>query len=135
MNPVNAPQTSGYGLRKSPCAGCSKDHKGIDYGVPSGTPVLAAADGKVVYQGWIDGYGQTVFIDHGDGYMTQYSHLQNGGFIGGVGVTVKMGAVIAISGSTGVGTAAHLHFGVLKGTSNGNIHTGDYIDPRTFVRY
>jgi murein DD-endopeptidase MepM/ murein hydrolase activator NlpD len=135
MNPVNAPQTSAYGLRRSPCPGCSSDHKGIDYGVPSGTPVLAAAEGKVVYQGWISGYGQTLFIDHGNGYMTQYSHLQNGGFIGRVGSTVKMGAVVAISGATGVGTGAHLHFGVLKGTSNGNIYSGYYVDPRTFVRY
>jgi Peptidase family M23 len=134
MNPVNAPQTSSYGPRRSPCSGCSSNHRGIDYGVPSGTTVLAAATGTIVYQGWIDGYGQTVFIDHGGGYMTQYSHLQTGGFLGRAGSTVQMGTPIAISGSTGVGTGAHLHFGVLQATSNGNIHTGDYIDPRSFVR-
>jgi murein DD-endopeptidase MepM/ murein hydrolase activator NlpD len=130
--PVNGPETSDFGPRESPCAGCSSNHMGQDYGVPDGTPVAAAANGKIVYQGWISGYGNTVFIDHGNGTMTQYSHL--GGYIGATGSTVMQGATIATSGHSGVGTGAHLHFGVLTGTTGGNFHTGNYVDPLTMLK-
>jgi murein DD-endopeptidase MepM/ murein hydrolase activator NlpD len=134
IDPVKGPSTSGFGPRPRPCPKCSSNHEGLDFGVPSGTTVLAAADGKIVQQGWIDGYGYTVWIDHGSGYITQYSHLQEGGFLGRVGGQVKMGAPIAISGQTGLGSGPHLHFGVLAGTTNGNIYTGYYIDPRGFLK-
>ncbi|MGL5719505.1 MAG: M23 family metallopeptidase [Alphaproteobacteria bacterium] len=135
MHPVGSqyPITSLYGHRDSPCAGCSSNHKGIDYGTPSGTTVLSAAAGTVVFQGWVSGYGYTVFVDHGGGYMTQYSHLQQGGYLGAVGNQVQMGTPIAISGASGLGSGPHLHFGVLAGTSNGNIYSGDYIDPMTWL--
>jgi LAS superfamily LD-carboxypeptidase LdcB len=134
MNPVNGkgPETSDFGPRSSPCAGCSSNHMGVDFGVPDGTPVLAAANGKIVYQGWLSGYGNTVFVDHGNGTMTQYSHLES--YLGATGSTVMQGATIALSGHSGVGTAAHLHFGVLQRTTNGNIHSGDYVDPHTMLR-
>jgi murein DD-endopeptidase MepM/ murein hydrolase activator NlpD len=134
IDPVKGPRTSGFGHRVRPCPKCSSEHQGLDFGVPSGTTVLAAADGKIVQQGWIDGYGYTVWIDHGSGYITQYSHLQEGGFLGRVGGQVKMGAAIAISGQTGLGSGPHLHLGVLAGTTNGNIYTGYYIDPRGFLK-
>jgi murein DD-endopeptidase MepM/ murein hydrolase activator NlpD len=105
---------------------------GVDFGVPDGTPVMAAANGKIVYQGWLDGYGNTIFVDHGNGVMTQYSHL--GSFVGATGSTVMQGAVIAQSGHSGLGTGPHLHFGVLNGTSGGNIHTGQYVDPRSMLQ-
>jgi murein DD-endopeptidase MepM/ murein hydrolase activator NlpD len=92
---------------------------GIDLGVGDGTTVVSAASGN------------TIFIDHGSGYMTQYSHLQE--FSVSVGQTVNIGQRIALSGHSGVGTGAHLHFGALAGTSGGNIHTGYYIDPHTFL--
>lgn len=104
---------------------------GIDLGVGDGTPVKAAASGKVVYTDWLGGYGYTMFIDHGSGYMTQYSHLQS--FSASVGQVVNIGQTIALSGHSGIGTGPHLHFGALAGTSGGNIHTGSYIDPHTFL--
>ena len=130
--PVDGPMTSEFGPRARPCAGCSANHMGLDFGVGDGTSVKTAGTGKVVFYGWLKGYGNTMFVDHGGGLMTQYSHLQNG--IAAVGSTVQSGAVIAQSGHTGVGTGAHLHFGVIAGTSNGNIHSGSYINPRTVLR-
>ncbi len=129
--PVNAPQTSAFGPRARPCEACSANHMGIDLGVGDGTTVGSAASGRVVFAGWLSGYGNTIFIDHGSGYMTQYSHLQE--FSVSVGQTVNIGQRIALSGHSGVGTGAHLHFGALAGTSGGNIHTGYYIDPHTFL--
>jgi murein DD-endopeptidase MepM/ murein hydrolase activator NlpD len=131
-SPVDGPQTSGFGPRERPCPQCSDNHQGQDFGVQEGTPVKAAANGKVVYAGWIDGYGQTIFVDHGNGTMTQYSHLQD--YIAGSGSTVTQGSVIGISGHTGVGTGPHLHFGVLEGTSNGNIHSGYYVNPLKYLK-
>jgi len=134
MDPTNGkgPLTSGFGPRSSPCSGCSSNHMGVDFGVQDGTPIVAVDHGKIVYQGYLSGYGNTVFIDHGNGTMTQYSHLQE--YIGGVGTNVPQGATIALSGRSGLGTGPHLHFGVLQGTSGGNIHSGQYVDPLTFLK-
>jgi murein DD-endopeptidase MepM/ murein hydrolase activator NlpD len=133
MNPVDDPRTSGFGPRARPCPACSKDHKGLDFGAAEGTPVKAAATGRIIYQGWIKGYGKTIFVDHGGGYITQYSHLSD--YVGRPGSDVQMGAVIGISGHTGVGTGSHLHFGVIAGASPGDYSTGYYIDPRKFLGY
>jgi murein DD-endopeptidase MepM/ murein hydrolase activator NlpD len=132
MRPVaSGPLTSGYGHRESPGGIGSTDHKGVDFSVPTGTPVVALANGKIVYQGWLGGYGNTVIVDHGNGVMTQSSHLS--GFVGGVGGTVPQGATIGISGNTGNSTGPHLHFAVIKGATNGNYRTGDYVDPMTML--
>src|SRR4029079_10099774 len=66
--PVSGPVTSGFGMR------WGRMHEGIDIGVPSGTPVHAAAAGQVVYAGWMSGYGNIVVIDHGSGLSTAYGH-------------------------------------------------------------
>ena len=134
MDPTlgKGPKTSGFGHRESPCAGCSSEHMGQDFGVPDGTPVGAAANGKIVFQGWLSGFGNTIFVDHGNGTMTQYSHLQE--YVSHSGAEVKQGAVIALSGHSGRGTGPHLHFGVLQGTSNGNILSGSYVDPNRFLK-
>jgi murein DD-endopeptidase MepM/ murein hydrolase activator NlpD len=102
--PVSGPVTSGFGMR------WGRMHEGIDIAVPSGTPVHAAADGRIVYAGWMSGYGNLVVVDHGDGLATAYGH--NTSVAVWVGQDVTAGQEIAISGSTGHSTGPHVHFEV-----------------------
>jgi murein DD-endopeptidase MepM/ murein hydrolase activator NlpD len=85
-------------------------HPGIDIGVPTGTPVHAAAAGTVQWCGWMSGYGNLVLIDHGGGYATAYGH--NSRVIVSCGQVVAQGQVIAYSGCTGFCTGPHVHFEV-----------------------
>lgn len=90
----------------------SSFHTGIDYGCPSGTPILASNDGTVVIaktdQSSNGGYGKYVIIQHSDGKATLYGHLTN--FIVTIGQKVKQSEVIGYSGNTGNSTGPHLHF-------------------------
>ncbi|MDX2100251.1 MAG: M23 family metallopeptidase [Leptolyngbyaceae cyanobacterium bins.59] len=134
QNPIpGAPVTSEFGPRRSPCAGCSSVHQGVDLGVPSNTPVKAADGGKVVYSGWMSGYGETVIVDHGRGLMTLYAH--NSKRLVKVGDLVSAGQVITRSGQSGVGTGPHLHFTVIEGATNGNIYSGREGDPRRYIKF
>jgi murein DD-endopeptidase MepM/ murein hydrolase activator NlpD len=135
MSPVNVPINSNWGKRLHPIQGVYKHHDGVDFPVPIGTPVKAIASGKIFYQGWVAGYGNTLVIDHGSGYMSLYAHLKDGGFIGNVGSNVQMGAVVALSGSTGNSTGPHLHLTVVKGFDGRSIQSGVDIDPRSFIRF
>lgn len=101
---------SGYGTRIDPIYGTAKFHAGMDFSAPLGTDVYATGDGTVVKVGWETGYGNTVEIDHGFGYMTRYAHLQE--FKTQVGKKVVRGEVIAGVGSTGKSTGPHLHYEV-----------------------
>ncbi|WP_455591400.1 M23 family metallopeptidase [Bacteroides sp.] len=101
---------SGYGTRIDPIYGTSKFHAGMDFSAPVGTDVYATGDGTVVKVGWETGYGNTVEIDHGFGYMTRYAHLSE--FRTQVGKKVVRGEVIAGVGSTGKSTGPHLHYEV-----------------------
>jgi murein DD-endopeptidase MepM/ murein hydrolase activator NlpD len=101
--PVNGPITSGFGWR------WGRMHEGIDIGVPCGTPIHAAAAGTVIYSGWMDGYGNFVVIDHGNGLATAYGH-QSAIYVSGG--SVSQGQVIGAVGSTGNSTGCHLHFEV-----------------------
>ena len=113
MRPVHGGRvTSGFGPRRRPTQGASRDHKGLDYGVPIGTSVHASRSGKVTFVGEQRGYGNTVVVDHGDGYTTLYAHLDS--FDVKVGQQVGQGQVIARSGNTGVSTGPHLHVEVRK---------------------
>jgi len=85
-------------------------HEGIDISAPAGTPILAAAKGRVVRSGWVVGYGLTVEVDHGFGFKTLYGHASK--LIAQVGDEVVRGDVIAQVGSTGVTTASNLHYEV-----------------------
>jgi murein DD-endopeptidase MepM/ murein hydrolase activator NlpD len=85
-------------------------HEGIDISAPKGTPIFSAAKGRVVRAGWVVGYGLTVEIDHGYGYTTLYGHASK--LLVQRGQTVNRGDVIAQVGSTGIATAAHLHYEV-----------------------
>lgn len=93
-------------------------HTGLDFRVPIGTRVYAAASGTIVESGWAGAYGYRIVIDNGDGYLTTYNHLskifETGGF-------VNAGTNIGLSGSSGNTTGPHLHFEVMK--------DGEFINP------
>lgn len=92
-------------------------HGGVDLASPPGTPIRAVGAGKVIHAGWgIAGYGISVMVDHGDGYVTHYAHASQATV--SVGDTVKPGDVIALEGSTGDSSGPHLHFEVHKGMWN-----------------
>ena len=105
--------TSDYGVREHPIQGVVREHTGIDIGnTPTGTPVVAAADGIVTYAGWLGGYGNCVMISHGEGVVTLYGHGNK--ILTSVNTKVKQGDVIMEVGSTGNSTGPHLHFEVRK---------------------
>ncbi len=105
--------TSGFGMRFHPVLGFSRMHKGVDFGVPIGTPVMAAGSGTVAFLGWSNGYGRFLKISHGSGYATGYGHLSR--FSPGlhVGSKVRQAQVVAYSGNTGMSTGPHLHYETL----------------------
>jgi murein DD-endopeptidase MepM/ murein hydrolase activator NlpD len=84
-------------------------HPGVDIGTPEGSPIYASEAGTVVFSGWSHvGYGETIVLDHGNGWWTRYAHLS--AIIVACDQTVQRGAVIALSGNTGRSTGPHLHF-------------------------
>lgn len=100
-------------------------HEGIDLAAPTGTPIFATADGRVIHAGWLGGYGLTVEIDHGFGYTTLYGHASK--LLVKVGQHVDRGDVIAQVGDTGLSTSSHLHYEVLL---NGRpVNPTNYIFP------
>lgn len=101
---------SGYGTRIDPIYGTTKFHAGMDFSAPTGTDVYATGDGTVIKAGWETGYGNTVEIDHGFGYVTRYAHLN--AYSTKVGKKVVRGEVIGKVGSTGKSTGPHLHYEV-----------------------
>lgn len=105
--------SSGYGMRMHPILGFSKMHKGVDFAVSSGTPVLAAGSGVIDYAGANGSYGYYVRIKHDALHSTAYAHLSR--FAQGIrtGKHVAQGQVIAFSGATGRATGPHLHYEVL----------------------
>lgn len=98
--------------RKHPILGYTREHKGVDYAAPTGTPIHAAGDGTIVYRGWENGYGNFVLIRHNATYSTAYGHMSR--FASGerVGSRVKQGEVIGYVGMTGLATGPHLHYEV-----------------------
>lgn len=107
---ANSYVTSRYGMRSDPIRGGRQYHKGIDFSANTGDPVLAVADGVVSFAGSRAGYGLTVEIDHGNGYVTRYAH--NSRLSLRVGDLVRSGQQIAKAGSTGRSTGPHVHFEV-----------------------
>jgi len=102
--------TSGFGMRFHPILGYTRMHKGVDFAVPIGTPVMASGAGTVVFTGVQSGYGNFVLVNHGNGYSTAYGHLSR--FAPGIrrGAHVRQGQVVAYSGMSGMATGPHLHY-------------------------
>lgn len=113
--PTNQPLADGfmgsrYGSRIDPFTGRSALHEGIDFNAPTGTPILAAGAGVVVFAGSNPSYGNQLDIDHGNGMLTRYAHASK--LLVKEGEIVKQGQKIAEVGSSGRSTGAHLHFEV-----------------------
>jgi murein DD-endopeptidase MepM/ murein hydrolase activator NlpD len=102
--------SSGFGMRFHPVLGYTRMHKGIDFAVPIGTPVMAAGSGTVEQAGWSNGFGNFLLINHGNSYATGYGHLSR--IAPGIhkGSHVHQGQVVAFSGNTGMSTGPHLHY-------------------------
>ncbi len=102
--------SSGFGSREHPILGYTRMHKGIDFAVPMGTPVMASGSGTIESAGWSGEYGNLVVINHGNGYETAYAHLSRFGNGVKPGVRVQQGQVVAYSGMTGMATGPHVHY-------------------------
>jgi murein DD-endopeptidase MepM/ murein hydrolase activator NlpD len=124
--PVNAPVrfTSGFGNRRDPFNGSSRQHEGQDMAGAYGTPILATADGVVSYAGWESGYGRLVKIKHDFGVETRYGHLAE--IDVEVGQRVSRGDQIGGMGNSGRSTGTHLHYEVRL--------SGAAINPMTFIK-
>jgi murein DD-endopeptidase MepM/ murein hydrolase activator NlpD len=112
--------TSGFGMRMHPILGYTRMHKGVDFGVPAGTPIYAAGDGTIEYAGWAGGYGRFIKIKHGANIETAYGHMSRIAATSTVGHHVSQGQVIGYVGMTGDATGPHLHYEVLKNGSQVN---------------
>ncbi|TIN27192.1 MAG: M23 family metallopeptidase [Mesorhizobium sp.] len=121
VTPVNGVMTSTFGPRKHPILGVVRIHKGVDWAAPVGTPIAAAFDGEITFQGDGGGYGNLVKIVHANGRETRYAHMQKFAIASGVGTKVKAGDVIGYIGTTGLSTGPHLHFELYQ--------NGEAIDP------
>ncbi len=113
--------TSRYGNRRHPISGMNKPHRGIDLAAPTGTPVLAAADGSLLFQADGGSFGNLSRIKHGTNVVTAYAHLDRFELGLTPGMQVKKGQVIGYIGTTGRSSGPHLHYEVLVG--------GEHVDP------
>lgn len=105
--------TSGFAMRIHPIFNTWKQHNGVDYAAPTGTPVRAVGDGTVEFAGWQNGYGNVVVLKHAADRTTTYAHLS--ALHVGKGERVDQGDTIGNVGSTGWATGPHLHFEVKIG--------------------
>lgn len=111
--------TSDFGMRLDPFSGRRRFHRGIDIAAERGAPIKAAASGRVVFSGRQGGYGNTVVIEHANGYKTQYAHADS--FSVRAGEYVEAGQIVGTVGSTGRSTGPHLHFEVTR--------NGEHLNP------
>ena len=102
--------SSRFGRRIDPLYGVPRFHYGVDFTAPTGTEVFATGNGTVSSAGWQQGFGNTIRIDHGYGYVTLYAHLSRINVK--VGQQVSRGEVIGLVGNTGRSFGAHLHYEV-----------------------
>ena len=121
--PIESYITSNFGHRADPFRGGRAFHKGIDFKAKVGDPVMAVADGVVSFSGVRSGYGNTIEIDHGNGYVTRYAH--NSRLSRKVGGLVRAGQEVAKAGSSGRSTGAHVHFEVWQ--------DGQAVNPKKFL--
>jgi len=115
--------TSPFGPRVSPTTGASTYHQGVDLDTGTGWPVVASRAGVVIFSGWGNAAGNYVLIDHQDGFRSIYMHLNSRSV--SAGQIVSAGQNIGTTGSTGVSTGDHLHFGISL--------NGVYVNPCNYV--
>ena len=115
--------TSAFGNRVDPFAHSRAFHAGLDFAARAGTPIASAAGGVVAFAGFKRDFGWVVEIDHGNGLATRYAHASQ--LLVRTGEVVVPGDRIAMVGSSGRSTGAHLHFEVLR--------SGDQVDPRRYL--
>lgn len=123
VDPSRMRITSKFGRRKdptNPMQNYTKMHKGVDFGAPTGTPVMSAGDGTILKAGWNGAYGNYILVRHNAEYCTAYAHLSK--IHVKQGTKVKQRQVIGAVGSTGRSTGAHLHYEV--------IHKGIQVNPQ-----
>lgn len=96
--------------RRHPVLKTVRPHRGVDYAAPSGTPIKASGDGKVIYRGVKSGYGNVVILQHGGNITTLYAHMSRFASKARNGSRVRQGQTIGYVGATGLVTGAHLHY-------------------------
>ncbi|MFM8898906.1 MAG: peptidoglycan DD-metalloendopeptidase family protein [Burkholderiales bacterium] len=116
--------TSGFAMRLHPILNTWRQHKGVDYGAPTGTPVRTVADGVVTFAGWQNGYGNVVTVKHASDKSTLYAHLNRMNVK--VGQKVTQGEHIGAVGATGWATGPHLHFELKV--------KDEHVDPMTLAK-
>ena len=121
--PAEAPLSSRFGLRRVFNGQARSPHNGLDLAVPRGTPIHAAAAGVVTHTEDLFFAGNTVFVDHGQGFITMYCHLDE--ITAGVGERVARGQRLGRSGMTGRVTGPHLHWSIYL--------NGSAVDPELFL--
>jgi murein DD-endopeptidase MepM/ murein hydrolase activator NlpD len=107
-----------YGTRLHPIFKVYKDHNGLDFSAPKGTPVYATGDGIVTRANTSSSYGRVIYLNHGHGYETRYAHLSR--FAVRPGERIKRGHILGYVGNTGTSVSAHLHYEVLFNERNLN---------------
>ncbi len=116
--------SSHYGQRTDPFSGKLAMHNGLDFAGKEGSNVVAVAAGVVTWTGTKNGYGELVEVSHGDGYVTRYAHNKEN--LVQAGDVVRKGETIALMGSSGRSTGAHVHYEVYK--------HGRPVDPSSYLR-
>ena len=108
--------------RRHPKLNTIRAHRGVDYAAPTGTPIKAAGDGKIIHRGRKGGYGNTIIVQHGGNITTLYAHMSKFGRARN-GTRVRQGEVIGYVGATGLATGPHLHYEYRR--------NGVHLNPRT----
>lgn len=119
--PLERPMTSPFGVRWDGLM--PGVHRGVDLQANEGTPIRAMASGRVRYAGWMDGFGNVVWITHRGDVLSVYAHLADIDVV--AGAEISRGDLVGVSGSTGSVTGPHLHFEIWK--------NGRQIDPVQYL--
>ena len=139
--PVNGARLSSrYGMRRHPVTGFNAMHRGIDFAVPTGTPILAAGSGHIEMAGWNGSYGKYVRIRHNSTYKTAYAHLSRVASGLRRGSAIQQGEVIGYVGSTGRSTGPHLHYEIMVNNRQVNpltvqLPAGDGVPDELMARF